>query len=101
MAIDYGPRGPARVSQAGAVWLAKASGHPVLPFHLEADRHWTLNSWDRTQIPKPFATVGISIGEPFYVPADADEAGVEGYRQRLDETLSALEPRALRLATGN
>jgi lysophospholipid acyltransferase (LPLAT)-like uncharacterized protein len=94
-----GPRGPARVSQPGAVWLAKASGHPVLPFHLEADRHWTLKSWDRTQIPKPFATVGISIGEPFYVPADADEATIESYRARLDDSLKALEPRALKLAT--
>ena len=37
-----GPRGPARVAQPGAVWLAKATGNPVLPFHLEASRHWTL-----------------------------------------------------------
>src|SRR6266853_1897572 len=44
-----GPRGPARVAQAGAVWLSKATGNPVLPFHLEADRHWTINSWDHTQ----------------------------------------------------
>jgi lysophospholipid acyltransferase (LPLAT)-like uncharacterized protein len=33
-----GPRGPARTAQPGAVWLAKATGNPVLPFHLEADR---------------------------------------------------------------
>ena len=32
-----GPRGPARVAQPGAVWLAKATGNPVLPFHLEAE----------------------------------------------------------------
>src|ERR1700722_10708632 len=37
-----GPRGPARIAQPGAVWLAKATGNPVLPFHLEADRHWTM-----------------------------------------------------------
>ena len=70
-----GPRGPARVAQPGAVWLAKATGNPVLPFHLEADRHWTMNSWDRTQIPKPFATVALVVGEPFDVPCDADDAG--------------------------
>ena len=33
-----GPRGPARVAQPGAVWLARATGNPVLPFHLEASR---------------------------------------------------------------
>ena len=94
-----GPRGPARIAQPGAVWLSKATGHPVLPFHLEASRHWTLNSWDRTQIPKPFATVSIVIGEPFYVPADADEQGLEAARRMLDDRLLALEPRALELAS--
>ena len=92
-----GPRGPARLSQPGAVWLAKASGHPVLPFHLEADRSWTLGSWDRTQIPKPFSTVAISVGEPFYVPREADEAAVEQYRQRLDAALRAAEERCRHL----
>jgi lysophospholipid acyltransferase (LPLAT)-like uncharacterized protein len=92
-----GPRGPAEIAQPGAVWLAKATGHPVLPFHLEADRHWTLKSWDRTQIPKPYATVAISMGEPFDVPADADAAGIESARQLLEGRLRALEPRALRM----
>jgi lysophospholipid acyltransferase (LPLAT)-like uncharacterized protein len=95
-----GPRGPAEVAQPGAVWLAKATGHPVLPFHLEADRHWTLKSWDRTQIPKPYATVAISMGEPFEVPADADAAGIESARQLLEGRLRALEPRALRMLAG-
>lgn len=89
-----GPRGPARVSQPGAVWLAKASGHPVVPFHCEAAKFWTLRSWDRTQVPKPFATVAMSIGEPIYVPRSADEAAVEQTRQRLDTVLAELEARA-------
>jgi lysophospholipid acyltransferase (LPLAT)-like uncharacterized protein len=90
-----GPRGPARVAQAGAVWLSKATGNPVLPFHLEASRHWTLGSWDRTQIPRPFSTVAIAVGEPFCVPSDADEAGIESARSSLDERLRALEARAI------
>jgi len=94
-----GPRGPERVAQPGAVWLAKATGHPVLPFHLEAGRHWTLKSWDRTQIPKPFSTVSIVIGEPFYVPRDADDEEIESARQSLDERLKALEPRAQELVS--
>jgi lysophospholipid acyltransferase (LPLAT)-like uncharacterized protein len=89
-----GPRGPAGVAQPGAVWLAKATGHPVLPFHLEADRHWTLNSWDRTQIPKPFSTVSIAMGEPFHVPPHADTAAIEAARVRLESRLRDLEARA-------
>ena len=94
-----GPRGPARVAQAGAVWLAKATGNPVLPFHLEASRHWTLRSWDRTQIPKPFATVAIAMGEPFSVAADSDEQAIEQARQTLERRLQALEAQARRLIT--
>jgi lysophospholipid acyltransferase (LPLAT)-like uncharacterized protein len=92
-----GPRGPARVAQPGAVWLAKATGNPVLPFHLEASRHWTMNSWDRTQIPKPFSTVAIAMGEPFHVDADTDDAGLERARINLEERLRTLEARALNL----
>jgi lysophospholipid acyltransferase (LPLAT)-like uncharacterized protein len=90
-----GPRGPARVAQPGAVWLAKATGNPVLPFHLEADRHWTLKSWDRTQIPKPFATVALVVGEPFDVARDADDVALENARVDLQRRLQALEDRAL------
>src|SRR5688572_18147378 len=89
-----GPRGPARVAQPGAIWLAKATGNPVLPFHAEASRHWTLNSWDRTQIPKPFSTVALAIGEPLIVPADASDARVEEERLRLESSLRSLEARA-------
>jgi lysophospholipid acyltransferase (LPLAT)-like uncharacterized protein len=89
-----GPRGPARVAQPGAVWLAKATGNPVVPFHLEASRHWTLGSWDRTQIPKPFSTVALVVGEPIDVPSDADEPAVEAARRLLEERLKVLEQRA-------
>jgi lysophospholipid acyltransferase (LPLAT)-like uncharacterized protein len=95
-----GPRGPARVAQPGAVWLAKTTGNPLLPFHLEADRHWTLRSWDRTQIPKPFATVSIAMGEPFDVAKDADQAAMESARGVLEQRLQALEERALELVRG-
>jgi lysophospholipid acyltransferase (LPLAT)-like uncharacterized protein len=89
-----GPRGPARVVQPGAVWLAGATGNPVLPFHLEASSHWTMASWDRTQIPKPFATVSLMIGEPMEVPRDLDEAGLERMNAALQNTLIALEAQA-------
>ena len=90
-----GPRGPARVAQPGAVWLARETGNPVLPFHLEAARHWTLRSWDRTQIPKPFSTVALAIGEPIHVAANADGAAIEQARLELEARLKALEQRAL------
>jgi hypothetical protein len=84
-----GPRGPAEVAQPGAVWLAKATGNPLLPFHSEAVSSWTLNSWDRTLIPKPFTTVAMAIGEPIYVARDADERRLDESRRALESSLAA------------
>jgi lysophospholipid acyltransferase (LPLAT)-like uncharacterized protein len=91
-----GPRGPARVVQRGVVFLAGATGHPILPYHIESDRYWTLNSWDRTQIPKPFSTVALVMGEPMCVES-VDASTLEQNQASLAATLSALEARALDL----
>ncbi|MEQ1731402.1 MAG: lysophospholipid acyltransferase family protein [Vicinamibacterales bacterium] len=92
-----GPRGPARVAQPGAVWLAGRTGNPLLPFHLEASSHWTLRSWDRTQIPRPFSTVALVVGSPIEVPPMPSEAQVEESRKQLESALGQLEDRACAL----
>ena len=94
-----GPRGPAEVAQPGAVWLAKATGNPLLPFHAEAASSWTLRSWDRTQIPKPFTTVAMAICEPIYVSRDADDRALDEARSALEVSLSAARHQCQRLLT--
>ena len=92
-----GPRGPARVAQPGAIWLARATGNPVLPFHLEASSHWTARSWDSTQIPKPFSTMALVVGESLEVPKNAPDDQLEPARRELERRLTELENRALAL----
>ena len=86
-----GPRGPERVAQPGAIWLASATGQPVVPFHIEAASFWTARSWDRHQVPKPGSEVAIAIGEPIDVPPEADDATIERHRQELERALATLE----------
>ncbi len=95
-AVD-GPRGPARKVQPGAVWLAKLTGNPVVPFHMEASSYWSLTSWDRTQIPRPFSTVALVVGNPIAVSEHADDALLEMKRIELEESLLGLERRAAAL----
>jgi lysophospholipid acyltransferase (LPLAT)-like uncharacterized protein len=92
-----GPRGPAEVAQPGAVWLSKATGNPLVPFHVEAASSWRLKSWDRTQIPKPFSKVALAIGAPLYVPRDADETALEEWRHKLQQSLSEVRSRCEQL----
>lgn len=72
-ALD-GPRGPARVAQPGAMWLAAMTGHPILPVHAEASAYWQVSSWDRTQVPKPFSTVALVVGAPLVLPERGEAA---------------------------
>ena len=95
-----GPRGPARAAQPGAIWLAQRTGNPVLPFHLEASSHWTMKSWDRTQVPKPFSTVSLVIGDPMEVPRDVGDGQLESMRMELEQRLATLENRAFALVRG-
>ena len=88
-----GPRGPARVAQPGAVWLSKATGTPIVPFHLESASSWSLRSWDRTQIPRPFTTIAVVFAEPLYVPREAGDEALEEWRTRLESSLAMCEQR--------
>jgi lysophospholipid acyltransferase (LPLAT)-like uncharacterized protein len=96
-----GPRGPRGVAHPGIVWLAKATGHPILPIHAAADRAWTMRSWDRTHVPKPWSRVVVAIGEPLRVRRETDESGLEQARLAVEQSLREAEATCRRaLATG-
>src|SRR5215218_8880741 len=87
-----GPRGPRHVAKMGAVLLAKKTGQPVLPFGVNAERFWSLGSWDRMQIPKPFSRVRVRFAPPLLVPDDADEAALAAARDELQSSLERVSP---------
>lgn len=84
-----GPRGPAGVAQPGAIWLASATGCPILPVRFTASRARRLRSWDTHLVPSPGATVTIVIAPPIEVPRDADAATLEAKRLELENVLNA------------
>jgi len=87
-----GPRGPRHVAKMGALLLAKKTGQAVLPFGVNAERCWTLKSWDRMQIPKPFSRVRVRFAPPIRVPAEADEATLNAKREELQRALEEVSP---------
>jgi hypothetical protein len=95
-----GPRGPAGVVKPGLLRLASRTGLPILPV-ASATRHaWVMRSWDGFRVPRPFATVLIAYAEPFLVPRDLDDVGVEAWRLRTEQTLAALTDALDREAEG-
>ena len=88
-----GPRGPRHVAKMGAVLLAKKTGNPVLPFTINAENSWRVNSWDRPQIAKPFSRAQVHIARPIFVPSNASDAELEAKRNELQRSLDDLDGR--------
>jgi lysophospholipid acyltransferase (LPLAT)-like uncharacterized protein len=86
-----GPRGPRFSYAPGALILAHRAEVPIVPITAYVDRAWRLRSWDRFEIPKPFARVTIDYGAPILL-RDAD---VRAAADRAPEFAAALQ-RALR-----
>ncbi len=85
-----GPRGPRHEVKPGALKLAQLSGVPIYPLALAARKRWTVRSWDRMTIPKPFSAITLAIGEPFTVPRKCEPAEFEQYVQLLGQRLEQL-----------
>ncbi len=91
-----GPRGPIYRAKLGPVKLAQRTGSPIGCFHLEPERAWTLGSWDRFKIPKPWSRVVVSWARSVPAPAaEATEAELEGTREALDAALERARAAAL------
>jgi lysophospholipid acyltransferase (LPLAT)-like uncharacterized protein len=85
-----GPKGPRYIAKSGACLLAKKTGNPILPFSVEADKFWTIKSWDKLQIPKPFSRARFYYSEPIFVAKDANDEEIEKKRQELQTKLDEL-----------
>lgn len=85
MTVD-GPRGPIYEAKPGAILLAAMSGAAILPLSISLNRYWELPSWDRIQIPKPFARAVVVIGERLVV-VDTSEAEQARMRDVLQQSL--------------
>jgi len=65
-----GPRGPAYKVQEGVISLAQLTGRPIIPMSNYVSWKISMKSWDRFQIPLPFAACEMRFGQPFWVPRE-------------------------------
>jgi lysophospholipid acyltransferase (LPLAT)-like uncharacterized protein len=95
IAVD-GPSGPRHRVRAGALWLARRTGCPVIPVGIAASRSSRLRRWDRLVIPLPGGVTAFVLGDPIDIPADRATTG--DVRRRLASQLVALSAQAQTLA---
>lgn len=89
-----GPRGPVETLPIGPVRLAGAARSPVFLMSLAARPSITMGSWDRAQIPLPFARAIVVLEGPLPPPDGADPARLEAIRADWQARMRAGQSRA-------
>ena len=90
-----GPRGPIYQTKMGPIKLAQMTGAPIGAFYLLPERAWTISSWDRFLVPKPFTRICVSWAQWTRVPADLPPEEFEPKRKELNEAIERARLRAL------
>jgi hypothetical protein len=85
-----GPRGPCYHVQDGVISAAQMTGLPIVPVSYHLNWKIRLKSWDRFQIPLPFACCEVTLGRAIRVPRETDNAGREALRLKLETALRAM-----------
>jgi lysophospholipid acyltransferase (LPLAT)-like uncharacterized protein len=89
-----GPLGPIYQTKMGPIKLAQTTGAPIGAFHLQPERAWVINSWDRFLVPKPFTRIIVSWAQWTHVPTDFPAEQFETRRQQLNDALERARLRA-------
>jgi hypothetical protein len=79
-----GPRGPAYQAKPGILHVARESGYSIVPTSCVASPDWRLRSWDRTQLPPPFARVAFVLGPPITPDRLHGQAGMDCLQQAME-----------------
>lgn len=85
-----GPRGPCYVVQEGVISTAQLTGLPIVPVSYHLGWKIRAKSWDRFQVPLPFARCRIKTGPVLRVPREASDAEREALRQQLEQSLRSI-----------
>jgi len=93
-----GPRGPRRVMQDGAIYLASRTGMPLVPAGFGYDNCWRVGSWDKMALPRPFRRGVAVVATPIIVPGGLDRDGIEEYRRIAQQEMDRVQSLAEELA---
>ncbi len=90
-----GPRGPRRIVQPGAVYLAAKTGMLLAPLGVGLRSCWRAKSWDRFAVPKPYTRAKVVSGKVFEIPKKVRTEDLEHYaalaQAELDRVTSIAE----------
>jgi len=93
--VDGPPRLEYHRSNPGLLFLSQKTGFPLVPIGIHMQRKATLFwRWDKFEVPLPFSSVTIALGEPFQVPDNIETAELDNITRELDGRIERAEAMA-------
>jgi len=86
--IVDGPTGPPRVVKPGLISLAWNSRAGICTGVVSYENAWTMNSWDRFMVPKPFSRVLFRFGRIFPPPEEMSDDRFESFRKEVEDVMT-------------
>ena len=68
-----GPKGPAKEAKLGSYKIALKTNANIVTISCSSTKYWTVSSWDKLRIPKPFGTIYIEFSSPMQNFKNKDE----------------------------
>ena len=62
-----GPKGPPRIAKLGSYKIAIKSKSKIISISCVSTKFWTVASWDKLRIPKPFGTIYVEFSDPMII----------------------------------
>ena len=82
-----GPKGPRKIPKMGSVDIAQKYGAYIIAGSGISNKYWTLPTWDKTKIPKPFSKIYIKFSKISSVDIPLDEQSMALFINKNQEEL--------------
>ena len=92
-----GPTGPRHEVKSGVVYLAQKTDSAILPVGVSFSRKKIFSSWDKFELPWPFAKASLVYGNPIQITEELTQEVKKEYQGVVKEKLDAANRKAEKL----
>lgn len=89
-----GPIGPIYKMKAGAIIISQRCAVPLVLVGIAIKNKWTLKSWDRFEIPKPFSKAVVYYSEPLSIENNLNREETDMRIEKCEIQLNQLQKKA-------
>ena len=89
-----GPKGPERKFKTNSLKIAQETNSYIIPVSYSCSSYFTIKSWDKFIIPKPFSKLVLVYGDVYHLPENIKNQDLENHALILEQNLNNITAEA-------